>query len=101
MPRCGGGPRPLWPHLSPEAHCYLTYRGTRIDVTRLGAEPAQPIARFLHEEAMVPEQIGTDKVTLHRQCIQDWVRNNTAVVKARSFEDVGRIREECIAALAQ
>jgi len=85
----------------PEAHCYLTYRGTRIDVTRSGAEPAQPIARFLHEEAIVPEQIGPYKVTLHRQCMQDWVRNNTAVVKARSFEEVWRIREECIAALAQ
>jgi hypothetical protein len=33
--------------------------------------------------------------------MQDWVRNNTAVVKARSFEEVWRIREECIAALAQ
>jgi hypothetical protein len=85
----------------PEAHCYLTYRGTRIDVTRSGAEPMEPITRFLYEEAIVPEQIGAYKVTLHRQCMQEWVRNHPETVKGRSFEDVWQIREECIAALAQ
>ncbi len=85
----------------PEAHCYLTYTGTRIDVTRYGAEPTVPITQFLHEEAIVPEQIGVYKVTLHRQCMQEWVRNNPEMVKGQRFEDLWQIREECIAALAQ
>jgi hypothetical protein len=86
----------------PEAHCYLSCGGTRIDVTRSGADPTEPISRFLHpEEAIVPEQIGAYKVTLHRQCMQEWVRNNPETVKELSFEDIWQIREECIAALAQ
>jgi len=85
----------------PEAPCYLTYGGTRIDVTRSGADPTEPITRFLHEEAIVPEQIGAYKVTLHRQCMQEWVRNNRETVRGQSFEEIWQIREECIAVLAQ
>jgi hypothetical protein len=33
--------------------------------------------------------------------MQTWVNNNAEIVGGRSFEDVWRIREECIAALAQ
>lgn len=57
----------------PEAHCYLTYRGLRIDITRLRADSAEPIVQLLHEEPISPEQIGDYKVTLHRQYLQDWV----------------------------
>jgi hypothetical protein len=85
----------------PEAHCYLTYGGMRIDVTRSGADSTKPITRFLNEEAIVPEQIGAYKVTLHRQYMREWVRNNPEMVKGQSFEDIWQIREECIAALAQ
>ena len=85
----------------PEAHGYLTYEGQRIDITRSGAEPAEPITQFLYEEAIVPEQIGDFKVTLHRQFMQTWVNNNAEIGGGRSFEDVWRSREECIAALAQ
>ena len=85
----------------PEAHCYLTYEGMRIDVTRSGADPTEPIARFLHEEAIVPAQIGEYKVTRHRQFMRTWVDEHPGIVRGRSVEDVWRIREECIAALAQ
>jgi hypothetical protein len=85
----------------PEAHCYLMYEGRRIDVTRSGAEATEPITQFLYEEAIIPEQIGDYKVTLHRQYMQTWVNNNAEIVRGRSFEEVWRIREECIAALAQ
>jgi len=85
----------------PEAHCYLTYLETRVDVTRAGADPAEPIAQLRHEETIVPEQIGAYKVALHRRWMQDWVHDNTATLDGRSFEEVWRIREECIAALAQ
>jgi hypothetical protein len=85
----------------PEAHCYLTYAGRRIDITRSGAEPTEPITQLLYEEVIVPEQIGDYKVTLHRQYMQTWVNNNAEEVRGQSFEEVWRIREECIAALAQ
>jgi hypothetical protein len=85
----------------PEAHCYLTYAGRRIDVTRSGAEPTEPITQLLYEETIVPEQIGDYKVTLHRHYMETWVRANAERVGGRSVEEVWRIREECIAALAQ
>jgi hypothetical protein len=84
----------------PEAHCYLTYAGERIDVTRCGAEPAAPITQFHYEEAIAPEQIGDYKVTLHRQFMQTWVHDHAERVRGRHFEEVWQIREACIAALA-
>jgi hypothetical protein len=85
----------------PEAHCFLTYEGRRIDVTRSGAEPTEPITHFLYEETIVPEQIGDYKLALHRQYMQQWFNTNAKIVSGRSVEDMWRIREECIAALAQ
>jgi hypothetical protein len=85
----------------PEAHCYLTYEGRRIDITRSGAEPTEPISLFLYEETILPAQIGEHKVTRHRRFMQDWVNSNETLVKGQSLEDVWQIREACIAALTQ
>jgi hypothetical protein len=85
----------------PEAHCYVTYDATRIDVTRSGAEPAEPISRFLHEEAIVPEQIGDYKVAMHRQFMQDWVQHHPELAAGLLFDQLWQVREACIAALAQ
>ena len=73
----------------------------RIDVTRSGADPTEPIGQFLHEEAIIPAQIGAYKMTLHRQFIQDWASNNRETLRELSVEDVWRMREACSAALAQ
>jgi hypothetical protein len=84
----------------PEAHCYLTYEGRRIDVTRSGMEPTDPIKQFLHEETITPEQIGDYKVQLHQQFLRQWV-TNAILTQRPSFEEIWRIREECIAALVR
>ncbi len=84
----------------PEAHCYLTYRGKRIDVTRAGAEPAEPIAHFLIEKPIVPAQIGAYKVALHQRYLRQWLTQTTHVA-CYSFDEVWQIREACIAALGQ
>ncbi|HEY3065588.1 MAG TPA: hypothetical protein VGL09_07330 [Methylomirabilota bacterium] len=85
----------------PEAHCYLAHEGTRIDVTRSGAASAEAIAGFLHEEPIVPKQIGDYKATLHRRFMREWVARAPEIVGALTFNDVWAIREECIRALAQ
>jgi hypothetical protein len=85
----------------PEAHCYLRFRGNRIDVTReVGANPPEFVARFLHEEDIMPEQIGGYKTTLHRNFLQRWL-TETGPVAGRDIEEIWRIREECIAALSR
>lgn len=85
----------------PEAHCYLTYHGRRIDVTRSGAEPLEAISHFLHEEPISPEQIGDYKVMLHRRWMRRWIDSDREMLRGLSFDEVWLIREACIAALAQ
>jgi hypothetical protein len=84
----------------PEAHCYLRCEETRIDITRSGTEPTEPIDRFLYEEAIIPAQIGDYKVQLHQQFLRNWIVDKD-LGGSRSFTEVWKIREECILALAQ
>ena len=81
----------------PEAHCYLTCDGTRVDVTRDIVNPTEPIARFLHEETIVPGQIGDYKVAMHQAWMREWVARE---MPHRDWEQVWKIREECIAAIS-
>jgi hypothetical protein len=81
----------------PEAHCYLTHQGLRVDVTRSGIESNEPIRRFLYEESINPDQIGSYKIELHQLFLRRWV----AVLKDPSWEEIWQIREECIAKLSE
>jgi hypothetical protein len=81
----------------PEAHCYLRWRGTRLDVTRCDADPAEPIAGFLSEHVISPEGIGDEKLAIHRAAMETWVRDH---LHGWTVDDAWRVREECIAALS-
>lgn len=82
----------------PEAHCYLMYRGARIDVTREVESPAEPIAALLHEEQIAPRQVGVYKVHLHQEFLRNWLRAGH-LRDTWTFDELWRVREECIAAL--
>ena len=82
----------------PEAHCYLTYDRNRIDVTRGSITPAEPVTSFFHEETISPAQIGDYKVQMHKKFIREW---SARALPGRSWEEIWKIREECIAALNQ
>jgi hypothetical protein len=84
----------------PEAHCYLTYAKARIDITRSGVESGEPVTQFLHEETIMPAQIGEYKVALHQEFLRMWVDDGKRAA-GRTFEEIWKIREECIAALTQ
>ncbi|MGI8860813.1 MAG: hypothetical protein ACR2HO_11800 [Rubrobacteraceae bacterium] len=75
----------------PEAHCYLAYRGVRVDLT--GAGERKTLA-FLDEEEIEPSQIGAYKTERHREFVRDW-----ATARGLDPEMVWRAREECIQAL--
>lgn len=77
----------------PEAHCYLAYRGARVDLT--GIEAASPFGCLLHEETIGPDRIGAYKVDAHRHFVREW-----AAERKLDFEHVWRTREECIEALS-
>ncbi|MBA2617925.1 MAG: hypothetical protein H0U91_07130 [Rubrobacter sp.] len=76
----------------PEAHCYLAYRETRVDVTRAQARIPGP---FLREETIAPGQIGAYKVEAHRAFLRAW-----ATERGLDPDLVWLAREECIAALS-
>lgn len=78
----------------PEAHCYLAYRGVRVDLTR--DEPAEPMGTFLHEERIEPAGIGAYKMATHRGFMREWASR-------RNLDpgQVWRVREECILALSK
>jgi len=81
----------------PEAHCYLTCSGRRVDITRSGASPQTSIAHFHKEWAIEPAQIGAHKLALHHQYLREWLRERRDL--SVSFEELWRIREACILAL--
>jgi hypothetical protein len=78
----------------PEAHCYLAYRGARVDLTHAG--PTEPIEDFLREEIIEPEEIGAYKADTHWRFMREW-----ALQRDLDFEQAWRIREECIVALSE
>lgn len=83
----------------PEAHCYLTYEEKRIDVTRSGIEPTEPIDDFLYEETILPSQIGEYKVDFHKRFLRSWLVETET--NGYSFDELWNIREACIAILTQ
>lgn len=83
----------------PEAHCYLVWRGLRVDVTRAAISPQAPIEVFHREWIIEPEQIGAHKVALHQSWLREWLRDRRDV--AFAFDELWRIREQCIRAMGQ
>ena len=82
----------------PEAHCYLICDEARIDVTRDIAGRTEAIAVLLHEERIVPAQVGVYKVRVHKEFLQHWLQT-MKLEKSWAFDRLWRVREECIAAL--
>ena len=78
----------------PEAHCYVRYRGARIDVTRAAPTPREAIT-FLREELIRPDQIGDYKLCWHQEHLRAWCQD-----AGHPWPRIWQIREQCIAALS-
>ncbi|WP_219846354.1 hypothetical protein, partial [Enterovibrio norvegicus] len=77
----------------PEAHCYLRHSGSRIDLTRHGAQAEEEIAEFLTEKVIEPQGIGAEKQEYHRECVR-------REFGEAEFDRVWSAREECISAIS-
>ena len=81
-----------------ETHCYLGYQGERIDVT-FPEKITYPIASdFLKEWNITPREIGDKKIELHQQEMKLWMAKKKIPY---TFEEMWKIREECIDALSR
>lgn len=81
----------------PEAHCYLNYDNNRFDFTRM-LVGSVPIQEFLVEKIINPEDIGEYKVNFHKRFIKQWKEEEKL---SFDFEQLWKIREDCIKALSK
>lgn len=81
----------------PEAHCYLAYAGSRVDITRSSVSSRSFITSFHREWTIDASQIGPYKLRLHQEYVREWLHGNPDL--SMSFEDLWQVREACILAL--
>jgi len=81
----------------PEAHTYLKIDGNVLDITRATSNKTTFLESLLIEEEIAPQQIADYKVNWHQDFLKQWIVEEQL---SYSFEEIWRIREECIAALA-
>lgn len=82
----------------PEAHCYLTYQGQRLDITRSDVTPRASMGPFHREWPIEPSQIGEYKVRLHQEYLREWLADHPEL--RLGPEEIWRIREQCILSLS-
>ncbi|WP_298518264.1 hypothetical protein [uncultured Kordia sp.] len=81
----------------PEAHTYLKINGNLVDITRTTENDTSFEDSLLIEQEILPYQIANYKVDFHQNYLKQWIVDEQL---SYSFEEIWKIREECIAALA-
>jgi hypothetical protein len=81
----------------PEAHTYLKIEGNIMDITRATSNKTPFIDSLLKEEEILPHQIAEYKVNWHQNFLKQWLKDEQLPY---SFEEIWKIREECILALS-
>ena len=77
----------------PEAHCYLTIDGMRVDITKTSSQIERIIPDIIEEREITPDQVSNYKVQYHKAYIKQWIQTiNTSY----SFTDIWNLREQCI-----
>ena len=82
----------------PEAHCYLKYDNTSIDITFGADSDPEFINDLLYEELIFPEHIGNYKVDFHQSFLKSWIKSENLKL---SFNELWKIREACIIKLSE
>lgn len=82
----------------PEAHVYLKYRETILDYTHPGASSADFCKVLFLEKALLPQDIGAEKIRLHRNFLEEWLSGHPDI--PYSISELWKIREQCIQDLA-
>jgi len=77
----------------PEAHCYLTIEGMRVDVTSASSSFEKVESVLLQEMEIEPEQIVNYKVEIHKEYLSKWILEQKLEM---TFDELWFIRENCI-----
>jgi len=81
----------------PEAHCYISEKGKRLDLTSKYSNFENIANDILHEQIIKSEQVIKFKVDFHQKFLKDWINRKALTI---SFEELWKIREDCIDALS-
>ena len=82
----------------PEAHCYLKINDVRTDFTTKKSAFKKIENDIIKEWEITPDQVSDFKVGLHKKFLKNWLSNSGI---AFDFDEIWRIREQCIANLTE
>jgi hypothetical protein len=83
----------------PEAHCYLKYKGQRIDFTKVNFNPLAVVEDLIEEIEIAPEQITDFKNNYHQNHLKTWLQAQPQI--QLSFAALWKVREQCIQDLSE
>lgn len=81
----------------PEAHCYLKINGIPVDATTTESFYQIIKNEIIEELEIIPSQASHFKVIYHQEFIKKWILETK---QNKSFEEIWRIREQCILKLS-
>ena len=81
----------------PEAHCYLSVEGKRMDITFPNSDIEKLLPDVIEEQFIEWTDVANHKVEVHQQFIKNWLGANHI---QKTFEEAWTVREACIAALS-
>lgn len=82
----------------PEAHCYLSVNGKRLDLTSGRSNISKIEMDILKEQFIEAEDTISNKVTLHQEYLKHWINEKEIPF---TFEEIWKLREQCIFNLSE
>lgn len=77
----------------PEAHCYISMTGKRIDFTNEQSDIDKIANDIIREIEILPQQVATYKTEYHREFLKQWL---VEMKINYTLEQLWEIRESCI-----
>ena len=82
----------------PEAHCYLKINQIPVDATTSGSFYDKIKHDILEEIEIIPNQVSDFKVAYHKAFLKKWIEETN---QNNTFEEIWKIREQCILKLSE
>jgi hypothetical protein len=82
----------------PEAHCYLKINQIPFDVTTIDSFYDKIKHDIIEEIEITPNQVSDFKVESHKAFLKKWIKETN---QNNTFEEIWRIREQCISKLSE
>jgi hypothetical protein len=81
----------------PEAHCYLKINQIPVDATTSDSFYDKIKQDIMEEIEIIPNQVSDFKVEYHKAFLKKWIKETN---QNNTFEEIWKIREQCIEKLS-